>query len=247
MWTNRSQEIDVRRVYNKMHTRIISSHNDKKSLLFSCQKREIRIEYPRDSLLTRHFMKNQKGFTLVELMVVMAIIAILATAGISQYGRFIKSARDTTRITDLQAINVVILDSIQSTGLVPIKGADDVTDVDALKKAMKNAAGKEIYDKITGFACLEKDGKKPTKCQFQYAVCDGGTGYVLSAVFESPGNVSKYTHDDVGGGYEGSDELYEIGSCAAASPRFNPISAPSGGTTTDTTTDTTTAAADTTT
>jgi type IV pilus assembly protein PilA len=64
-------------------------------------------------------MKNQKGFTLVELMVVMAIIAILSTAGISQYGRFIKSARDTTRVADLNALNIVILDSIQATGTVP--------------------------------------------------------------------------------------------------------------------------------
>ena len=59
-------------------------------------------------------MKNKKGFTLVELMVVMAIIAILSTAGISQYGKFIKSARDTTRIADLNAINVALLQSIQS-------------------------------------------------------------------------------------------------------------------------------------
>jgi len=164
-------------------------------------------------------MKNQKGFTLVELMVVMAIIAILATAGISQYGRFIKNARDTTRITDLQAINVVILDSIQSSGLAP-------ADVTALQKAMTDVAGKSIYDKITGLACLDKDGKTPVKCQFQYAVCDGGTGYVISAVFESPGNVSKYTHDDVGGGYPGSDLTYEIGSCSEATPTFNPIPAP---------------------
>lgn len=164
-------------------------------------------------------MKNQKGFTLVELMVVMAIIAILATAGISQYGRFIKSARDTTRITDLQAINVVILDSIQSSGLVP---ADTTT----LKQAMKDAAGKELYDKITGDACLGKDGKTAKKCEFKYAVCDGGTGYVLGAVFESPGNVSKYTKDDVGGGYAGSDEMYEIGSCAEDTPTFASIDAP---------------------
>ncbi len=86
-------------------------------------------------------MKNQKGFTLVELMVVMAIIAILSTAGISQYGRFIKSARDTTRLTDLDAINIVLVDSIQSTGVVP-------DDVSALEKYIREVAGKEISEAL---------------------------------------------------------------------------------------------------
>lgn len=161
-------------------------------------------------------MKSQKGFTLVELMVVMAIIAILATAGISQYGRFIKSARDTTRITDLQAINVVILDSIQSTGVVP-------GDVGLLKTKMLETAGKLITDKITGTACLDKDGKA-VRCQFQYAVCDGGTGYILATYFESSGNISKYTKDDIGGGWAGDPDLYEIGTCSGdPTPVFNEI------------------------
>ncbi len=86
-------------------------------------------------------MKNQKGFTLVELMVVMAIIAILSTAGISQYGRFIKSARDTTRLTDLDAINIVLVDSIQSTGVVP-------DDVSALEKYIREVAGKEVSEAL---------------------------------------------------------------------------------------------------
>lgn len=86
-------------------------------------------------------MKNQKGFTLVELMVVMAIIAILSTAGISQYGRFIKGARDTTRISDLNALNIVLIDSIQNTGLVP-------EDRDALATYTQEVAGKEISEAL---------------------------------------------------------------------------------------------------
>jgi prepilin-type N-terminal cleavage/methylation domain-containing protein len=85
-------------------------------------------------------MRN-KGFTLVELMVVMAIIAILSTAGISQYGRFIKSARDTTRVSDLNALNIIILDSIQSVGIVP-------EDVNALELYTREVAGKEISEAL---------------------------------------------------------------------------------------------------
>ena len=54
-------------------------------------------------------MKKQSGFTLIELMVVMAIIAILATAGLAAYTGYIKKARDTTRIADLAALNTIVL------------------------------------------------------------------------------------------------------------------------------------------
>jgi type IV pilus assembly protein PilA len=62
-------------------------------------------------------MKKQSGFTLIELMVVMAIIAILATAGLSAYTGYIKKARDTTRIADLGAINTIVLGQMGATGL----------------------------------------------------------------------------------------------------------------------------------
>ncbi len=160
-------------------------------------------------------MKNQKGFTLVELMVVMAIIAILSTAGISQYGRFIKSARDTTRVADLNALNIVILDSIQAKGTVP-DSIDDVTD--GLKVKIKEVAGKDIYDPLDGgTACLEDDGATTTTCQYYYTVCDGGTGYMLGTHFESKNNVdSKYDKDDVSSSDPTTvlhEHMYELGSC----------------------------------
>ncbi len=42
-------------------------------------------------------------------MVVMAIIAILATAGISQYSSFISKARDTVRLADLKSIETALV------------------------------------------------------------------------------------------------------------------------------------------
>ncbi len=59
-------------------------------------------------------MKQQRAFTLVELMVVMAIIAVLSTAGISAYGGYIKKSRDTVRLGDLKAIETIILSESSS-------------------------------------------------------------------------------------------------------------------------------------
>ena len=65
-------------------------------------------------------MKKQSGFTLIELMVVMAIIAILATAGLAAYTGYIKKARDTTRIADIAAINTIVLSQVSVDGKVPL-------------------------------------------------------------------------------------------------------------------------------
>jgi prepilin-type N-terminal cleavage/methylation domain-containing protein len=145
-------------------------------------------------------MKNQKGFTLVELMVVMAIIAILSTMGLSQYGNFIKNARDTTRVKDLDALKVVVMDSIQTNGTVP-------EDASALAVKIKEVAGKSITDPLDGkTACLQSDGSSTAPCHYQYAACDGGTGYILSTAFESRNNANtKYRKDDVS-----SDNLDEV-------------------------------------
>lgn len=47
---------------------------------------------------------NRRGFTLVELMVVVAIIAILAVVGITVFSNTQKSARDSRRQADVVAI-----------------------------------------------------------------------------------------------------------------------------------------------
>ncbi len=55
-------------------------------------------------------MKKRIGFTLIEVMVVMVIIAVLATAGISSYGWYFRTVTDKKAIIDLEEKTLAILD-----------------------------------------------------------------------------------------------------------------------------------------
>ena len=52
--------------------------------------------------------KNQKGFTLIELMIVVAIIGILATLGVPQFQRFQARARQAEARTSLSGIDMAM-------------------------------------------------------------------------------------------------------------------------------------------
>lgn len=49
--------------------------------------------------------KNLKGFTLIELVVVIAIMGILATIGILAFAQVQKKSRDTKRVGDLRSLS----------------------------------------------------------------------------------------------------------------------------------------------
>lgn len=51
-------------------------------------------------------MKNQKGFTLIELMIVIAIIGILAAIAIPAYGNYVKRAKFTEVIQATAAVKL---------------------------------------------------------------------------------------------------------------------------------------------
>lgn len=53
--------------------------------------------------LSNHKMKSLKGFTLLELLVVIGIIAILVSLGVSSYSTAQKKARDAKRQSELKS------------------------------------------------------------------------------------------------------------------------------------------------
>ncbi len=152
-------------------------------------------------------MKNQKGFTLVELMVVIAIIAIMATAGITQYSGFLKTARDNTRIQDLKAIETFVVSEMALAGLSP-----DSSDAAEFNAALKKFSGKTFVDPSSGGKACLNDEETPETCAYEYAQCDEGGGYVIRMRFEDDRNVPKYDADEYGG-EDGKIDYYEVGNC----------------------------------
>jgi type II secretory pathway pseudopilin PulG len=64
-------------------------------------------------------MKNNKSFTLLEILVVTTIITLLGTTGFSSYTTTVKNARDTKRKADLEYVKTGIFAYYQVKKLYP--------------------------------------------------------------------------------------------------------------------------------
>ena len=73
-------------------------------------------------------MTNQKGFTLIELMIVVAIIAILAAIAIPQYSNYTQRSKVSGAVAGISSIKTATAMCIQETGTLTgcSSGSNDI-------------------------------------------------------------------------------------------------------------------------
>ena len=67
-------------------------------------------------------MNQQRGFTLIELMIVVAIIAILASIAISQYQDYVAKAQATEAFSIVDGLKTKVVETYTQTGACPTNG-----------------------------------------------------------------------------------------------------------------------------
>lgn len=109
-------------------------------------------------------LQKQMGFTLIELLIVITIIGILATWATSVYTSQIQKARDTTRISDLKALQSSVEQVYQDGSTYPAA----------------NTFITQVWIYMNNFP---KDGKHAQPCNGSSAAntVDCGLAYITSA------------------------------------------------------------------
>jgi len=111
-------------------------------------------------------MKAQRGFTLIELMIVVAIIAILAAIAISQYQDYVAKAQVTEALSIADGMKTKVSEVYLQASSCPLNGVDGIP-------AAISISGKYVRQTETGGT----------------ATLSGGC--TLLATFKSAGSVSK--------------------------------------------------------
>lgn len=119
---------------------------------------------------------KSKGFTLLELLIVIAIIGILAVLGFSNYMNALKSGKDARRKVDLQTIQKALETYYQDNQVFPLPDAGSAVPTSGNSFCHPDGCDVETY--------LEKLPKDPSGGNYVYVSTDQ-TSYQLYSCIEN--------------------------------------------------------------
>ena len=144
----------------------------------------------------KHTLEEQDGFTLIELMVVVAMIGILSTSAMVVYTTSLSKARDGGRLADISEISTVFN-----------RFYIDTTQFPKLKAEIDSVNGEYIN-------ILPTDSRTASGIDYVYAVAVDGLAAEVSALMESTYMQERYASVSNDGG--DNDLRVELASGASA-------------------------------
>lgn len=134
---------------------------------------------------------NQKGFTIIELLIVIIVIGILAAIGFVAYGNVTKSARDSDRQADASALAKKAEEYYTEEGQYPTLA--QLTAMDGIDdKTTTSPSGLAAIDGgATAGTCTTAPTSKATDA-YCYAVTNDGTAMTVGYWNEKAGNAAVY-------------------------------------------------------
>lgn len=144
-------------------------------------------------------LKSKKGFTLIEILVVVSIVGLLSSVFLVGLGGFRARGRDARRIADLRQVQNAL--EIYYTrcgrylgGVAPASGACPTTNPTAWGPAGTAGTVQNVLTSGLGISQIPNDpsiGKN-----YGYAVSTDGQNYVLGATLENPGDAALVEDSD---------------------------------------------------
>jgi prepilin-type N-terminal cleavage/methylation domain-containing protein len=137
-------------------------------------------------------MKNKQGFTLIEILIVVAIIGLLASIVLVGLGAFRTRGRDARRIADLRETqNALELYYTKNQRYPALSGGDSWA---SLTSSLIGAG--------IGVSSIANDPLYPDR-SYRYGIANDGQSYVLAVTLEDSSNPA--LKDDTDGSIYGVD------------------------------------------
>lgn len=133
-------------------------------------------------MLSKRF---QKGFSLIELLVVATIMIVITTIGLVSYAQSTRNSRNAKRKSDLEMVRQALVLYRNDNNLYPDPVAADDT----------NAAFLEMLTTITDYISFNSivDPKSPT---YDYTYSSDGSIFSLDATLETESGTEAYSIDN---------------------------------------------------